>query len=168
MVYNTNEKFFTNNFKLINSNRDCLTAKMEELADVQAEYDNNESSELAEAKQNLNFRLNSRNNEKMIIGKLSKFMESLGFSPKQIGFHFLAYAAYLCYKNQIDIKNLSETIYKNVAHKFATTIYCVEKNIRTAVSTAKRSFWKNSVRKQDLRLTNKHVIYKLSTIINRF
>lgn len=80
---------------------------------------------------------------------LTKYLISLGFAPKHIGFSFIKNAIELSVKSNSILPSLSKQLYPKVATKFKTQPQNVERNIRNSIECACKS---NEILDNDLKL----------------
>lgn len=62
-------------------------------------------------------------------------MQELGLTPNHTSAAHTAYAVYLAVRQPERLQLVTKRLYPDVAKHYATTWKCVERNIRTAVST---------------------------------
>lgn len=65
--------------------------------------------------------------------KTKRFLEYFGVGDSYQGFHFCAYSMKLATEHPEWLRNVTKSIYPEVAKKFKTSCGCVERNIRTVI-----------------------------------
>ena len=63
-------------------------------------------------------------------------LHSLGIGAKYRGFRYLAYGIALCMEDEDYLLRVSKTLYPKIAQTFQVSSSCVERDIRTAISSA--------------------------------
>ena len=57
----------------------------------------------------------------------------LGIHRTYKGYHFLIASLELALEDEVNLLYITKNIFPVVAHKYHTTVYCVERNIRTVI-----------------------------------
>ena len=71
---------------------------------------------------------------------LRRVLLKLGATPRYVGFDYLIYAVTLSLNNSQYLLSVTKELYPAVAKRYHTTIYSVERDIRTVIS----AIWKRN------------------------
>lgn len=71
---------------------------------------------------------------------IRRLLLQLGATPRYVGFDYVIYAITLSLKNNQYLLSVTKELYPDVAKQYHTTIYSVERDIRTVITT----IWKRN------------------------
>ncbi len=105
-----------------------------------------------------------------INAELERFLMSLGFSQKLIGFNYIKDAIIVCVKQNDELACLQKDVYPMLACKHNTQVVNVERNIRSAVKDAFREgtkLYEKFKRTNSIKITNRAFLnFIVSYVLN--
>ena len=71
--------------------------------------------------------------------EIKEVLRRLGMGTSSCGYSYIAYGMTLALRDESCMEHITKELYVDIAHRFGTSVGCVERDIRTAVETVWRT-----------------------------
>ena len=89
------------------------------------------------------------------IKEIYRLLNQIGITANYVGYFQIAYAIYLCVQHPRRLACVTKWIYPKVAKRYETTVYAIERNLRTVIGMMWMRNRENFERITKVSITNK-------------